>query len=206
MNVKISLNNSKLGAAIPSVNLPPVITCRKNAPCASGCYDLKGNWRYANVKQSLANNLKLYQENPIQYFQDIIDFLNNQDVTYKFFRYHSAGDIIDYIYLKGMVSVARTCPNVKFLAFTKKFELVNDYLQYEEYLPENLKIVFSAWDKDFEVINPHNLPVTYIKFCKSKGHMTPDIPEFSIPCVGSCKVCKACWSLQLNQSVYFKQH
>ena len=48
--MKISITNSKLGAKIPALNLPALKTCRAGAPCRKGCYALKGNWLYANVK------------------------------------------------------------------------------------------------------------------------------------------------------------
>ena len=78
------------------------------------------------------------------------------------------------------------------------------YLEFKPNLPENLHIVFSAWDKDFKVNNPFNLPVTYVNFKDSTKNA--EIPEFAIPCVGKCSECKACWSLVKGQSVVFNQH
>lgn len=201
--VKISLTNAKLGGKIPSVNLPAGLTCRADAPCQKGCYAKKGNFTYKKVKQSLENNLNTYLNNPKQYFNEIVNFLTDNDVTYKFFRWHSAGDIVNYDYLLGMVEVAKRCKKTKFLCFTKKFFFVNHYLKSNE-LPKNLKIVFSAWDKTFEVLNPYNMPVTYVNFKDESKNA--DIPEFAIPCIGDCKTCKACWSLKPGQSVYFNQH
>lgn len=201
--VKISLTNAKLGGKIPSINLPAGLTCRADAPCQKGCYAKKGNWLYKNVKKSLEENLNTYLNNPKQYFNEIVNFLNDNDVTYKFFRWHSSGDIVNYDYLLGMVDVAKRCKKTKFLCFTKKFFFINHYLKSNE-LPKNLKIVFSAWDKTFEVLNPYNMPVTYVNFKdKSKN---ADIPEFAIPCIGDCKSCKSCWSLKPGQSVVFNQH
>jgi hypothetical protein len=201
--VKISLTNAKLGGKIPSVNLPAGLTCRADAPCQKGCYAKKGNFTYKKVKQSLENNLNTYLNNPKQYFNEIVNFLTDNDVTYKFFRWHSAGDIVNYDYLLGMIDVAKRCKKTKFLCFTKKFFFVNHYLKSNE-LPKNLKIVFSAWDKTFEVLNPYNMPVTYVNF--KDASKNADIPEFAIPCIGDCKTCKACWSLKPGQSVYFNQH
>lgn len=202
--MKISMTNSKLGGKIPSINLPPLMTCRENAPCAKLCYARKGNWTYENVKKSHRNNLEHFQNDNEDFFNSIIKWINNDDVTYKFFRWHSSGDIVNLTYLMGMIKVARECPQTKFLAFTKKFELVNTYLSINVELPSNLKIVYSAWDKDFKVENPYNLPVTYINFKNSENNA--DIPEFAIPCVGKCYACKACWSLERGQSVVFNQH
>ena len=204
MKITISTTNSKLGGFIPSINLPAGLTCRADAPCQKGCYAKKGNWLYKNVKQSLLNNLEAFNNNNDNYFDYIINYLNNGDISYKFFRWHSSGDIVNINYLKGIVRVAEACPQTKFLCFTKKFNLVNMYLEFKPNLPENLHIVFSAWDKDFKVNNPFNLPVTYVNFKDSTKNA--EIPEFAIPCVGKCSECKACWSLVKGQSVVFNQH
>ena len=203
-DVTFSLSNAKLGGFIPSIDLPPIVTCRKNAPCRKGCYALKGNFRYPTKIKSMQDNLAAYKKDPVAFFDTIKDFLNNGDVIYRFFRWFGAGDIVDGDFLKGVVEVAKQCKDTKFLMFTKKFELVNDYLDYYQEFPSNLHIIFSMWDKDFYVQNPYNLPCAYVDF-KDKT-CNPDIPEFAIPCTGDCSNCKSCWSLVNTQSVYFKQH
>ena len=118
--VHVSRSVSKLGANIPTVNLPPIVTCRPNAPCAKctaeggGCYAMRGHFSMPNVKKCLFENLKAYQENPKLYFQMIADEFKMS----AFCRWHSSGDIVDENYLKGMCWVARKCPNSKILCFT----------------------------------------------------------------------------------------
>lgn len=202
--MKISITNSKLGAKIPALNLPALKTCRADAPCRKGCYALKGNWLYANVKNSLENNLNDFLNDSNKFFNDIVNFLNNDLTTYKYFRWFASGDIVNENFLTGMVEVAKKCKNTKFLCFTKKFEIVNNYLKQGNKLPNNLKIVFSAWTKDFKVENPYNLPMAYIFFKKAENNA--DIPEIAIPCKGGCENCLACWGLRKGQSVYFNQH
>ena len=116
--INFSLSNSKLGGFIPSLDLPPVITCRKNAPCVKGCYALKGRFCYPNKKDSMRNNLEQYRKDAQGFFDAIIGFLNDNDVAYRFFRWFGAGDIVDEAFLRGMVRVAASCPDTKFLAFT----------------------------------------------------------------------------------------
>lgn len=204
MNVKISRTNEKLGVAIPSVNLPAICTCRKNTPCAKTCYANKGNFKYPKVVKSLNNNLACFVSDKNEYFNDIINYLNNGMTIYKYFRWHASGDIVNADYLEGMIKVAKKCKLTKFLAFTKKFELVNEYLASGRKLPSNLKIVFSAWDKNFEIENPYNLPVAYVNF-KNKTK-NPSIPHLAIPCGGKCEKCLSCWTLVKGQSVVFDQH
>ena len=47
---KISEKNTKMGW-IPSVSLPPIITCRPNAPCKKDCYALKAYRCYKRTKK-----------------------------------------------------------------------------------------------------------------------------------------------------------
>lgn len=200
--MNISLTNSKLGDKIPSLNLPPILTCRADAPCKKGCYACHGTWLYSNVKNSLKNNLDEFMNDPNKFFNDIINALNG-DIMYKYFRWMSSGDIVNETFLQGMIKVANETPQTRFLCFTKKFEIVNKYLDSNE-LPKNLKIVFSGWDKNFIVNNPHNLPMAYVYFKDTTRNA--DIDEYAIPCVGHCSECKGCWSLQNGQTVYFNQH
>jgi hypothetical protein len=103
-----------------------------------------------------------------------------------------------------MIKVAKKCKHVKFLCFTKKFTIANDYLASGGKIPTNLHIVYSAWFKGFKVDNPYNFPVAYVFF--KKEELNPTIPPLSIPCEGDCAKCLSCWSLKKGQSVVFHQH
>ena len=204
MNIKISTTNSKLGYQIPSISLLPQCSCRKDAPCARLCYGKRGNFAYKPAQQAQKQNFDCYIENSNNYFHEIISFLNDALISYKFFRWHTVGDIVDNNYLLGMIKTAKKSKQVKFLCFTKKFDLINNYLNSGAKIPSNLKIVFSAWDKSFKVNNPYNFPVAYVYF--RKEDLNPDIPALAIPCKGHCPDCLACWDLKPGQSVFFNQH
>ena len=200
-HVHISNGVSKLGAEIPSVSLPVGITCRPDAPCYKKCYGRKGRFSFLKNKLLLENNLAIWQGNPHQYERDITI------AAYKsrFFRWHATGDIPDDAYLPMMIRVANALPDTRFLAFTKKFELVNDHLDAGNALPANLHIVFSAWG-DFLPVNPYNLPVAYIRF----KHQPSQIPPDALHCPKYCGDCvstgKSCWDLRKEQSVFFDEH
>ena len=203
-NISISLSNAKLGGFIPSVSLAPVITCRADAPCKKSCYACKGHFLCKNVQKSYIDNLTAFEKDENGYFTDIIDFLQNGLVTYKFFRWHSAGDLVNASYFKGVLKVAEKCPDTRFLIFTKKFDIVNDFINTGGKIPANLSVVFSAWDKNFAVENPHGLPVAYVDFNdKSKN---PEIPVTAFRCGGNCEKCLTCWNIKQGQSTVFKQH
>lgn len=204
MKIKISTTNTKLGYQIPSISLLPQCSCRKDAPCAHGCYGKKGNFTYKTAQEAQQHNYNCYVEDSKGYFDQIISFLNDALISYKFFRWHTVGDIVDYNYFLEMIRVAKKCKQVKFLCFTKKFDIVNNYVRQGGKIPNNLKIVFSAWHKAFKVDNPFNFPVAYVFF--KKADLNPNIPELAIPCKGHCPECLACWSLKKSQSVFFNQH
>lgn len=195
----VSNTNTKLGASILSINLPAGITCRADAPCRkSGCYAMKGHWLYQNVKNSLQENLDAYINNPSLYF----DSIASQTALARFVRWHSSGDIVDDKYFEGMCKVARKNKATHYLCFTKRFEIINDFLVSGKKIPKNLSVVFSAWS-DWIPDNPFNLPITYVY---GKNFNNDLIPKDSIPCVGRCESCQSCWTLKKGQSVYFKKH
>lgn len=213
--VYISNKISKLGVNIPSINLPPVVTCRPDAPCAKcsaeggGCYALRGHWIYKAVREKLWNNLALYKKHPDIFFDDIAC----RTRISKYVRWFSSGDIVDMEFLKGMVKVAKKNRETKYLCFTKKFELVNEYLDKGGKIPSNLKIVFSTW-RDFIPENPYKLPMTYVMFRGGKTKVEKEanekcnalIPHDAIPCTGDCEKCLGCWQLKKGQNVVFKKH
>lgn len=199
--VHISYNNSKLGKLIPSVNLPAVVTCRENAPCRNGCYACKGRFCFRNVKTPIERNLEVWETDPYEFEEEV----KNAAFGHYFFRWHSSGDIVNEAYFEMMVRVAEALPLVSFLAFTKKFEIVNAWMDKHGDLPKNLSIVFSAWG-DWIPDNPHNLPMAWVRFKKRETF----IPENAETCPGYCGDCvrttACCWHLKKGQHVVFNEH
>lgn len=205
---RLSKGNAKLGAYISGVNLPAGMTCRSDAPCRKGCYAMKGHFMFKSVNDSLQKNLEAFLNSPTQFFDLIIAKLHI--LPYRYFRWHSSGDIVNKEYLEGMVRTAEECPQTEFLCFTKKYEIVNDYLDTHHSLPDNLHIVFSHWGS-FEVPNPYELPTAHVRFRKEDElHDNSGIPDDAIECSGFCGNCvsteKNCWMLKNNESVVFNQH
>ena len=195
---KVSNTNSKLGGQIYSINLPPIVTCRANAPCFKGCYACKGNWLFPNVKNSLSHNLKAYQGNPTLFFESVAA----QTALVRFCRWHSSGDIVDMQYFEGMCKVARKNKETHYLCFTKKYEIINEFLSKGKRIPKNLSIVFSAWS-NWIPENPYDLPMTYVYGKEFNNEL---IPKDAIPCGGKCENCQAFWTLKKGQHVYFLKH
>lgn len=204
-HVYVSRGISKLGEHIPSVNLPPVITCRPDAPCYALCYARKGRFSFRHTRDLLQRNLEIWKADPEGFKRDVFITAFQS----RFFRWHSSGDIPDADYLDMMVWIARECDRTEFLCFTKKHEIVNGYIGEHglESIPKNLHLVLSAWG-DFVPPNPHNLPMAYVRL---KGGEAA-IPENANACSGYCGECvrtrHSCWDLQrgTGDCVVFNQH
>lgn len=92
--VKISSGNIKLGS-IPNINLPPILTCNKDVPCASdGCYALKAYKQYPNVRSAWHHNLEEFKRDSVKFFNDVTSQLKKKK-SLRRFRWHSSGDIVD---------------------------------------------------------------------------------------------------------------
>ena len=136
--VSISKGNSKMGF-IPSVSLPPIVTCANGCKCAKKCYAAKLCKLRPNVRNAYQRNLDILKNDMDSYFLQV----KAAAMVSKYFRFHVSGDIPDMNYLDRMVKLAQELPGTTFLAFTKQYNFVNNFLQYAQ-IPNNLKIIFSA--------------------------------------------------------------
>lgn len=202
-HVHISYHISKLGEKIPSVSLTAGRSCRPDAPCAIDCYAKHGRFLFNNVKTPLDNNIRLWEEDPVLFENDVLAAASQCE----YFRWHSSGDILSDEYFMMMVRIAMALPNTKFLAFTKQYEIVNAYLDKGFEIPENLSVVLSAWG-NWIPENPHNLPMSFVHLKNNDGE--DKIPYSARPCSGFCGECihsaNSCWDLHRGESVVFKQH
>jgi hypothetical protein len=204
MNNKVSISkgNAKMGA-IPSVSLPPIITCPRGAPCAGKCYAAKLCRIYPTVKNAYQNNLDILNNNEYEYWLQVHRAIN----TSKYFRFHVSGDIPNFKYFVEMVNAAKKNPGTQILAFTKQYKIVNDYIDTFGELPDNLHLIFSRWDSKWNVSinNPHDLPMSAVIFKHS-----PDTIEYSKICGGNCTECACrgvgCWELKKGETIAFYEH
>ena len=68
--ISISNGNSKMGH-IPSVSLPPIVTCKNCSSCAKKCYAAKLCRMYKTVREAYARNLEILKENRNAYFNQV---------------------------------------------------------------------------------------------------------------------------------------
>lgn len=196
--ISISPGNTKLGA-IPSVSLPACITCNPSAPCFKKCYALRITRRYKQSRDAYARNLEILTNDPGAYWLQV----KAAAMVTRFFRYHVSGDIPNIEYFNNMVQLARELPNTEFLAFTKQYNIVNEYLRTGETIPKNLKVLFSNWGM-WKCENPYNLPTCEIIFKNENPGENWKI------CGGNCTDCACrgvgCWELKQGETIAIYEH
>lgn len=200
MHVYIASGNKKTGAAVPSVSLIPVYHCNNCKSCKGLCYDLRNDCMYPGCRDKRAINAAILEKDPERYFKEI----NDAAAMQRYFRWHIGGDIVDKYYLEKMVWIAEENPHCEFLAFTKCFDIVNEYLDIKAF-PRNLHIIFSAWIGQ-KMDNKHNLPTSNPLF--ANGDTTAH--DGAQWCGGNCTECArigvGCWTMKSGDEVIFPAH
>lgn len=197
-HVCISPGNRKLGA-IMNISTTPVLCCPKGVPCArEGCYALKAYRLYPATRKAWARNARIATTNSKSYFSQIARIIADQRPWY--FRWGVAGDILNIEYLHGMCEIAEHNLRTRFLAFTKAFDIVNEY-ENTVALPRNLALIFSAWP-GMRIANPNAHRIAWMQ--DGTEHR---VPENAIRCPGNCETCGMCFELPaLRRDVVFRKH
>lgn len=201
--ISMSNNNSKTGKACLNVSMP-VCTCRADAPCKKDCYACKGCQQIAVVQGAYYRNLRLYNEDPDGFFEQVyykVKFSGLPKV-----RWFDSGDIPDYEFFDRMVKLCLKTPDTSHMAFTKQYEIVNEWIDKNGPLPKNLNILFSAWDILWQIPNPHNLGIAYVDFDDKR--LNPEFPKNAFVCPGrvtTCSACGVCFNKRVK-AVVFAQH
>lgn len=203
-HVRISYGNRKTTAMVPSVSLIPIADCGNCSACKNGCYDIRHVCCYAGSQKQRAVNSAIAHQDLPRYFKEI----KAHAQFHRAFRYHVGGDITCPAYLTGMVDVAIKVPTCQFLALTKRFTLVNNYLaDHPEGFPKNLHIIFSDW-RGMSMPNPYNLPVSSPVW--KDGTMGKHVTDRQFWCPSNCAECaeegKGCWAAGKGDTILFEAH
>lgn len=185
---------------IKSVSLPAGITCIR-CECNKKCYANKIARIRKTVRDSYQKNYELLAADPETYWREVEAAI----MTSRFFRFHVSGDIPNWDYLNKMIELAGRNKHCEMLCFTKKYDLVNHYIETVGELPPNLHMIFSAW-VNLEMVNPFSLPEAHVLFRDGTTTARPD----ALMCGGNCTDCACvsggCWSLNRGEQVIFKEH
>lgn len=197
--LSISKGNSKMGS-IQSISLPSVVTCR-SCDCQKKCYARKLERLRPSVAKAYQRNLDVLQSDPDTYWREVEASI----MMSRFFRFHVSGDIPDLNYLEHMVDISDRNKHCQILCFTKKYEIVNGFIESGGEIPVNLHIIFSAW-VGLNMVNPFSFPEAHVRY--RDGSTTAK--DSTVECGGNCTECATtdggCWILKNGEQVIFDEH
>lgn len=169
-----------------------------------GCYALKGNYRFSNVKNALEKRFRSLK-NPkwVEAMVCLISSTNNP-----WFRWHDSGDLQSVEHLKRIADVARKTPNVKHWLPTREYRIVTEYLKTET-IPTNLVIRLSAHMVNAAPTVYANLPTSTVHSSEPSNPLQVfnSIPNTTHYCPApkqenQCKDCRACWDSNVANVSY----
>ena len=180
----------------PSINLPATqcitgakLVNVKGSTC-SGCYALKGRYRFPNVKEAMARRLaKLHDP---RWIEAMVTLINKQPV----FRWHDSGDLQSVQHLKNIFEVCKRTPGTSHWLPTREARFLN--LMDPDVVPKNLKIVLSDHMND-QVSPPTWWPYT--------SGVTTDHGAVTCPASSQgnkCLDCRKCWDRSVKRVIYGK--
>ena len=205
IRLALSRGNRKIGRCL-NVSLMPGLACKNCLHCIGYCYDIKACVQYARtVIDARVRNYVLAMYYRDEYFSRI-DKACERRRTNKFFRWHVAGDILDYDYFVRMVEIARKYPDFTFWTYTKMYYIVNEWIRANGPLPDNFHVMFSVWD-GMPTPNPYNMPVYVCRLKDGNKDMSDDQIYSLYHCPGNCDICKAAGrGCVAGESAYIDEH
>ena len=180
----------------PSINLPAsqCITGAKLAKVpgstCSGCYALKGRYRFPNVKEAMQRRLaKLHDP---RWIDAMVTLIDKQPV----FRWHDSGDLQSVQHLKNIFEVCKQTPDTSHWLPTREARFLS--LMDPDVVPKNLKIVLSDHMNDQKVAPtwwPYTSGVT-------TTHQRVTCPASKQG--NKCLDCRKCWDRSVKRVIYGK--
>ena len=106
----------------------------------SGCYAMKGRYRFRNVKDAL--NRRLNSLTDPRWIQGMVLLITHYSRTVPFFRWHDSGDLQGAQHLKNIFEVCNATQQVQHWMPTREVKLLR--LMQPEVVPKNLIIRVSS--------------------------------------------------------------
>ena len=180
----------------PSFNLPAVacITGAKlvdvlGSTC-SGCYALKGRYRFQNVRDAMQRRLnRLYDP---RWIEAMVTLVTGQPV----FRWHDSGDIQSVDHLKNIFEVCKRTPVTRLWLPTREARFLK--LMDPDVVPKNLKIVLS------DHMNDQDRPPSWWPYTSgvTTSHELVTCPASRQG--NKCLDCRQCWDRGTKRVIYGK--
>ena len=186
----------------PSINLPATqcitgakLVNVKGSTC-SGCYALKGRYRFPNVKEAMARRLaKLHDPRWIDAMVTLINGRHWQKPK-PVFRWHDSGDLQSVQHLKNIFEVCKLTPATRHWLPTREARFLS--LMDPDAVPKNLKIVLS------DHMNNQQVPPSWWPYTSG---VSTDHNQVTCPASkqgNKCLNCRQCWDRNVSRVIYGK--
>ena len=180
----------------PSFNLPAAACITgaklvnvKGSTC-SGCYALKGRYRFGNVQVAL--NRRLEKLHDPKWVESMVTLIDKQPV----FRWHDSGDLQSVQHLKNIFEVCKRTPATAHWLPTRESRFLS--LMDPEVVPKNLKIVLS------DHMNNQRVAPTWWPYTSG---VSTDHNQVTCPAASQgnkCLDCRKCWDRGTKRVIYGK--
>lgn len=160
----------------------------KNSVC-SGCYALKGRYRFSNVKNAMQRRLDSI-DHPLWIQAMAASIIETKT---EFFRWHDSGDLQSLDHLKKIFQVCELTPGIKHWLPTREASIIGCITP--DQVPKNLIIRLSAHKVDGKAATfwPWtSTVVTSEKTCPAAEQGN------------KCLSCRACWNRDVKNVAYGK--
>ena len=154
----------------------------------SGCYAMKGRYRFPNVKDAL--NRRLNSLNHPQWVEAIVTLISHYSRKVPFFRWHDSGDLQGVWHLKKIFEVCNNTPGTMHWLPTQE----RRYLPLGSY-PKNLVIRLSNAKNN----TAPGQAWTHWSTVVDSGGNCPASKQGN-----QCKSCRRCWSRDVKHVTYPK--
>lgn len=202
--------NLKLSSYCLIFDLPSIITCKY---ACSGCYALKAERMFKNVREKRLLNLLIINEiinhgEKRDFFLDV--FYKNLKSFNKVFknpivRIHSSGDFFNKDYFNFWIEIVETFKSIKFYTYSK--QLTNREIEEINNKYKNFNIVKSLIEinnktfLNFGTLEEIQKIKTSLEALGQKAFICDyGIQETSLKCLDGCKKCLTC------SNILFKKH
>ena len=155
----------------------------------SGCYALKGRYRFPNVKDAMQRRLDSINH-PLWIKAMATSILETKT---GFFRWHDSGDLQSLDHLKKIFEVCNLTPGIQHWLPTREASIIN-CIQADE-VPANLSIRLSAHKVDGKAATFWPWTSTVVTSEKTCPAAEQD---------NKCKYCRACWDRTIPNVAYGK--
>ena len=158
----------------------------EGTPC-SGCYALKGRYRFSNVRMALARRLESLKHP--RWVEAMTVLIHGEP----WFRWHDSGDLQSAWHLKQIFEVCNRTTSTKHWLPTREARILN--LMDPDIIPPNLIIRMSS----------HMIDQKPVKFWPWTSTVSTQAKTCPAQDQGNqCKDCRACWDRSVSNVTYPK--